>query len=302
MIDKLKYSFFWLKVQFTIIMVYISIALRNTELAILRPVSEEMLEKQRHIQRMRHRNQLLEKFYAGQRDEKYVQDYYELLKKADKFIRTSSAYKYATTADKHGMLYGQKDKWGRRYEHFGFFDEGHKHKGKTLGEVLELEIEQRRTKDDTFELIYIFNNKPTEVGIAEVLDVVEEKIVDDKTKYELQDIKQMSKKFKFPIKVNRKNKNCLNKIEELSEFLHVKKVGFEFRKLEFFIPLKFKTNELADDSKIFKEIIDVDEVHIKGKYGELISFGVTGFTKRMVNENNTHEVIKFDGFEMEIIT
>ena len=86
------------------------------------------------------RSQLLQKFEQGQRDEKYVQDYYELLKKSDKFMRNATPHQKAVAADKNAMNLGQKDKYGRRYDHIGFFEEGHKHHGKTMGEVLEQEM------------------------------------------------------------------------------------------------------------------------------------------------------------------
>lgn len=296
LVKNLKYILFWIEVKFTILLVYISIALRNTELAVLRNASEEMLEKQKQIQRRRHHNKVLEKFYAGQKDEKYVQDYYELLKKADKFIRTASPYKMAVAADRHGMMYGQKDKYGRRYEHFGFFDAKHKHSGKTLGEVLEAEMVERKTNDDNFPILYIFNNKPIDVGFAKILDVVKE----TEKGYLFDDINEISKKFEFPIKVYRENDNCVNKIEQLASYLHVKEIGFDYRQLEFFIPLKFKTNQYDENSQVFKDLINIKNVYVTGMYGELIGFGELKFSKR-ITHLDLYDVIKFDGIQMEKI-
>ena len=269
----------------------------NTEQEILKADPNNTDERKNHTQRMRHRNQLLEKFYAGQTDEKYVQEYYEVLKKADKFIRTATPHQMAVAADKYGTNYGIKDRYGRRYEHYTFFDDKHKHAGKTLGEVLALEFEERRTKDDDLELMYIFNNLPIEVGLANVMDVIEKRegSIDD---YDVLDIENKSKLFKFPITIYRENKEVVNKIEELTEFLHIKNVGFETRQLEFFVPLKFKTNELDEESDIFKEIIDVKEVFIRDEYGDLIGFGITEYIKR-INYNDTHDVLKFDGVEIK---
>jgi len=289
----------WVYIKLHTIGIAIGIALFNTEIEILKADPNNLDERNNHTQRMRNRNQLLEKFYAGKTDEKYVQDYYEVLKKADKFIRTATPHQMAVAADKHGTSYGMKDRYGRRYEHYGFFDDKHKHTGKTLGEVIAMEFEERRTKDDDLEIMYIFNNKPIEVGLAKVMDVVERKenALDE---YEVLDIEKKSKQFQFPINVVRENNNTINKIEELSEFLHIKKIGFEFRQLEFFIPLKFKTTEFEDDSDIFKEIIDIQQAFIRDEYGELIGFGVNKYLKR-INYNDTHEVLKFDGIEMQIM-
>lgn len=280
-------------------MIYISIALYNTEQDILKADPNDLQEKDKRETRKLHRNQLLEKFYAGQTDEKYVKDYYELLKKADKFIRTATPRQMAVAADKYGTSYGMKDRWGRRYEHYGFFDDKHKHAGKTLAEVLTMEFEERRTKDDEYEILYIFNNKPIEVGFAKVLDVVEKTEKENVDfEYEVLDVFNKSKQYVFPIKIFRENENAVNKIEQLTEYLHVKKIGFEFRMLEFFVPLKFKTTELNDDSDIFKELLDIKEVFIRDEYGQLKAFGIIKFMKR-IKHNNTHEVLKFEGIEMK---
>ena len=327
----------WIYLKLHSFGLYLGVALFNTESEILKGNLSGGDERNNHTQRMRSRNQLLEKFYQGQTDEKYVQEYYEVLKKADKFIRTATPHQMAVAADKHGTSYGMKDKYGRRYEHYGFFDEKHKNSGKTMGEVLVEEFEERRTKDDDLEILYIFNNIPIEVGLTGVGDFLGEKskgyeivelkwgqwnfadtfpcsTLDGYKNYELPsyitkigfkknsidivDINKISKQFTFPINIIRENEETINKIEELSEFLHVKKIGFEFRQLEFFIPLKFKTTELEADSDIFKEIVDIQQVFIRDDYGQLIGFTINNYVKR-INYNDTHEVLKFDGIEME---
>lgn len=287
----------WIYLKFRSIIMMISLSLYQTEIEILKANPNDLNERNNHTQRMRSRNQLLEKFYAGQTDEKYVQDYYEVLKKADKFIRTATPHQMAIAADKHGTNYGMKDRYGRRYEHYGFFDDKHKHTGKTLGEVLVLEFEERRTKDDDLEIMYIFNNKPIEVGLSQVMDVVEKK-ENSLDEYEVVDMEKKSKQFQFPIKIIREKKDTINKIEELSEFLHIKKIGFEYRQLEFFIPLKFRTSEHDEDSDIFKQIIDIQQAFICDEYGELIGFSINKYIKR-IKYNDTHDVLKFDGIEMQ---
>jgi hypothetical protein len=192
----------WTYIKIHTILIYISIALYNTETEILKADPNDLQERDKKETRKLHRNQLLEKFYQGQTDEKYVQDYYELLKKADKFIRTATPHKVAVAADKYHMNYGQKDQYGRRYEHYGFFDGKHKHSGKTLAEVLAMEFEERRTKDDDLEILYIFNNKPIEVGLAKVMDVIEKK-KGSLDEYEVLDMQKKSKQFQFPIKINK---------------------------------------------------------------------------------------------------
>jgi hypothetical protein len=289
----------WLYIKMHSVMIYISIALYNTEQEILKADPNDLDEKNNHTQRMRSRNPLLEKFYAGNRDEKYVKDYYEVLKKADKFIRNATPHQMAVAADKYGTSYGMKDQYGRRYEHYGFFDDKHKNAGKTLGEVLENEYLERRTKDDDLEIMYIFNNKPIEVGFVKVLDVVE-KSEKENIEFEVSDMYKKSKQFEFPIKAYRDDENVENKIEQLTEYLHVKKIGFEFRQLEFFIPLKFKTMDIEENSKIFEEITNIKSIFVKNDYGELMGFGIIKLMKR-IKHNDTHEVWKFEGIEMQTV-
>ena len=287
----------WLYLKFHSIMVRISIALYNTEEEILKANPSDLDERKKISQRKRNNNQVLEKFYAGKEDKKYVQDYYEILKKADNFVKTATPHQMAVAGDKHGSNYGLKDQYGRRYEHYGFFDDKHKHSGKTLGEVLSLELEERRTKDDDLSILYVFNNTPIEVGLVDVFDVVRRKEDSVDEVYEVLDMKNKSKQFKFPIQVLRDNE-VVNKIEELAEFLHVKKIGFDHRQLEFFIPLKYRTNELLEDSKVFLEIINVKNVYVRDDYGSMIGFVINKFSKRIIH-NDVYEVLKFDGLEMK---
>ena len=176
MIKFLKKIYFWCYIKIHTFIINLGITtglvLYRTE-EDLSPEFNDVQEKDKKIQRKLHRNQTLEKFYAGQADEKYTQDYYEILRRADKFMRTATPHQMAVAADKYGTSYGMKDQYGRRYEHYGFFDEKSKNAGKTIAEVLIEEYEERRTKDDDLELLYIFNNKPIQPGIAKFYDAIE---------------------------------------------------------------------------------------------------------------------------------
>jgi hypothetical protein len=279
-------------------------------------INSEIPESKKRIQRMLYKNEFLEMLVSDKKNDVIIQKYYEVLKKADFFIKKSTPHQMAVAADKHGSNYGMKDIYGRRYEHYGFFDDKHKHVGKTLGEVLTTEIEERKTNDDDYEIMYMFNNNPIQVGLSKIFEVVDEikkpeeitENITDKEKtasihkkvvYKLSDIKKKSKTYEFPIKVIHNNENVVNKIEELTKFLHVKKIGLEYRQLEFFIPLDFKTNEFDNDSDIINNIIDVKEVYVLNEYGEIIGFSVDKFLKRI--EHNSYDVFKFTGIQMEII-
>ena len=298
MLNFFKKIYFWCYLKIYIILMNVGIMIYRAEVD-AQADPDDIKEGDKKIQRMLHRNQTLEKFYAGKTDEKYVREYYEILKKADKFICTATPYQMALAADKHGSSYAQKDPSGKRYEHFGFYDEKHKHVGKTIGEVLIEEYEERRLKDDDYELLGIYNNEPVEVGLAKVMNVI--KKIDENdldSQYEVKDMTEKSKTFEFPIKVIRENENAINKIEQLTEFLHIKKIGFDYRQLEFLIPLKFRTNDCADDSDIFKELINIKEVFLRNDYGELTGYGIIKFIKR-IQLNDTHDVFKFEAIEMQ---
>jgi hypothetical protein len=79
---------------------------------------------------------------------------------------------------------------------WGFFDGKHKHHGKTMKEVLEAEMEERRTKDDDYELLGIVNNEPIQGGLSSI-----DGVVDDE--FKMTDLAEKSKTFVFPIKITR---------------------------------------------------------------------------------------------------
>ena len=300
----------------------VSISLYNTEQEILKADPNINDERSKKVTRKRHRNEVLEKFYAGQRDEKYVNDYYEILKKSDNFLRKSTVHEFMVASDKHLRFEGDdKDMYGRRYSHFGFFDSQHRHSGKTLGDALILEMGERRTNDDDYELLYIFNNRPIEGGLINVLDITEgnhvkidesieshfvnsngnvvTQIVDvvESEERVLVDINKKSKQLIFPIKISR-DVEVINKLEHLTEYLHVKKIAFNVRQLEFFIPLKYKTNLIEDNSDIFFELTKINSIFVKSSYGDLIGFRIDKFLKKIII-NSEYEVWKFEGIEME---
>ena len=80
--------------------------------------------------------------------------------------------------------------------------------------------------------------------------------------------------------------------------MHIKKIGFEYRLLEFFVPLKYKTEEIEEDSQIFLDLTNFNSIFVKNEYGELMGFGIIKFSKR-IKHNNAYEVWKFEGIEME---
>lgn len=209
-------------------------------------------------------------------DEVYVQQFYEILKKADKFLRSSNPAKIQKTAGKFGLNFGIKDNYGRRYEHYGFFDEKHKYYGKSLNEVRDLELKERALDEDNFPVIVMYQNRK-EFSFNESAAM----IMDHDKGFYAPEIHELARAKRYPLTIVRENK-VVNRIEQLCEFLHVKQITNEHKILEFFIPNKFGVEAIDENDPIFKELINIDQVWFKDEYGDRNSYKVTGFYKRGV--------------------
>jgi len=286
-----------IRLFFSNIILGIVLSIHQIEDVIVGDLDEDTIQRQR----ITYRNPFIEMGVSGVRNEKTVKHFYEILKGADKFMKNATPFKMAVASDKFSMSYGQKDKWGRRYEHYGFFDDKSKNAGKTLAEVLAIEYEERRTKDDNYKLLLIYNNFPIEVGLTKALKTeVKEKIKDgEKYVFETLDSEEKSKKAEFPLKIYR-DVECLNKLEQLTNFLHIKRVYDEVVQLEFFIPLKYGTDKVPEDSPIFTELKTMNYLRIIDDYGKEIYFRIDGYLKRMTH-NNEYDVLKFEGAEIQDI-
>lgn len=337
----LKKVFLWLYIWVHTIVLRISIALYNVEESILKADPNDLDEKNKFNLRMRHRNPLVEKMLQGQRDEQFVSDYYEILKKADKFLRESTPDKIEMAAGKWGLNYGKsedelknvgktakrikrdkdgkiirtkpkgnsgkrkKDKFGRRYEHYGFFDPKNRNYGKTLAQVMKEEVGERVTSDDKYPIEFMFTNKAVEDGISKNDEVVETMTDKSNTGFESKNELDKALERKFPMRIVRENE-VVNKLERLTEFLHVKKINSKHRILEFFIPAKYKTFDITEESDIFAEIVGISQVWISDEYGEMYGFTIKDYRKRLTQniiiteegekiEKPIYEVIKLNG-------
>jgi hypothetical protein len=227
------------------------------------PLDLFKIEKQQEIKN------LFDKF-----DENYRQYFYEVLKKADKFLRTANPAKIQRTAGKYGLNYGMKDQFGRRYEHYGFFDEKHKYAGKSMKEVRDLEVAEKTLEDDKYPVIIMYQNKK-EFSFSESADIV---LNHNKGLY-APEIHELARMKKYPLTIVRDGE-VRNRIEQLTEYLHVKQITSQHKILEFFIPKKFRLEQVPDDDPIFKELINIKQVWFKDEYGDRNSYAVTSFYKR----------------------
>lgn len=273
----------WFKILFFTVMIRISLALKEVEDQFKAHAADLVNGIKREFKK-RSNNPLLRKFEQGETDERYVQQYYEILKKADEVVRSTNPDKAAKMADKHGVDIGAKDKWGVRWDHHGFLDPKHKHYGKTLKEIRDLEIEERKTQEDAYPVIAMFSN----VGELSFLDTT--KVV--KTEDDLLAVPQlaeMAKLKRFPLTVVRKNPNAVNKIEQLCDYVHVKGVSSKHYILEFFINSKFGLKRFDESTEIFKELIDIEQVWFTDEYGDKHFYKITGFHKRMDHQQYMNE-------------
>lgn len=213
-------------------------------------------------------------------DEKYVQQFYEILKKADKFLRSSNPSKIQKTAGKFGLNYGMKDKYGRRFEHYGFFDEKHEHYGKSLNEVRDLEVSERSLDDDDYPVVVMYQNKK-EFSLLESAKI----LLDNDNILHAPEIHELARMKDYPLLIVRDGV-VANRIEQLTEYLHVKEIASTHKILEFFIPAKFGLSKISDDDPIFKELIAIKQVWFKDEYGDRNTYAITSYYKR--GEYNKH--------------
>lgn len=342
----------------------LGISMANAEQDLMKPKDLVEDEKKKFNQRAEHKNPIAESLIRGERNSEFVNNFYETLKKADKFMQTATPEKIEMAANKWGTSLGKKDKYGRRYEHFGFFDPKSRHYGKTMKEVmLEENIERSAETEKEHELEFMFSNKPTVSHIYDEnqYEVIEEKKLqtDEDIKNEvysefkkldknsenhtndvlekyneeiLQEIKKrkpreimtkttrlkkdaiFEKHLKFPMIVTREMEDIDNKLEMLTEYVHIRKINEDkFRIVECFIPSKFKVYEHLEDH-IFGEITNIDLLSIKDEYGGKYWYKITKFrnyekygevkvkqkdgTDKMIH---TYDLIRFDAEKIQYL-
>jgi len=272
----------YIKGVFISIMFRISFALKTVEEE-LKANAMDLVNSVKREYKKRINNPTLRKMQDGQADEKYNQQYYEILKKADEIVYSSNPDKMEKMADKHGVNIGAKDKWGMRWDHHGFLDPKHKHYGKTLKEIRDLEILERKTLDDNYKVIAMFTNK-TELSFVEATKVLKS----ENDKFAVPELHEMAKLQKFPLKVIRKAE-AVNKIEQLIEFIHVKSITTKHFIVEAFIPVKFGLGRIADDDRIMKELTDIDQIWFSDDYGDRHAYRITSFYKRSKHQEYLNE-------------
>lgn len=288
----------YLKGVFISILIRISLSLKNVEDE-LKAHASDLFGSKKKEHKKRSNNPVLNKMEQGQTDEKYVQQYYEILKKADEVVRSTNPDKAAMMADKHGVNIGAKDRWGMRWDHHGFLDPKHKHYGKTLKEIRDLEITERKQTEDNYPVVAMFSNK-TELSFVQATKVLKT----ENDSFYIPELHEMAKMQKFPLKIVRKIE-AINRIEQLVEFVHVKSITSQHFIVEMFIPIKFKLSSVDMESEVFNELIEIDQIWFKDDYGDSHAYRITEFYKKgkhqeyiddkTKEEKYMYDVLKFNG-------
>ncbi len=286
----------WIKGVGLSIFIRVSLALKAVEDEFKAQVADLVGGGKEYKQR--NNNPLLKKFEKGQTDERYVQDFYEVLKQADEVVRSTNPDKAAKIADKHGVNIGAKDKWGMRWDHHGFLDPKHKHYGKTLKEIRSLEIEERKmTDEDNYPIVALFTNK-SELSFLQTTKVIKSEF----DQIGMGDLSKLASMKKFPLIAIRKDINVVNKIEQLVEYVHVKGLTSQHFIIEMFIPYKYGIRNFDNESEVVKQLTDIEQLWFTDEYGDKHAYRITSFKSRkthlpFVDSVDKKEKYRFDVFK-----
>ncbi|MFW5847354.1 MAG: hypothetical protein ACOCVF_00345 [bacterium] len=292
----------WFKNKLQSVLITISLGLIRTENELLKSNYRNLGSKTEQNRRWYSNFSFLQNFAQGQRDEKYVKDFYEILKKTESYLQNADEHTMRVSADKHSKSFGRPDEDGNSHTFFGYFDPKHKYAGKTFKEVESLLLLEKKAIKDDYELAYVVNNKPIE-NIDSIINKESELLTRD-------ELYKLKLQLQFPIKIYRDNDKNINKIEKLTEVLQIKHIGLDLYRLEFIIPIKFKTNTVDEDSDIFKELIDINEIYFKDTFGELIGFKIKNYKERVMikkkgvkddKEIDFYEALVFMGNKINVI-
>ena len=96
-----------------------------------------------------------------------------------------------------------------------------------------------------------------------------------------------------PIKITKiksDNINIKNKIQEYTDYLHIKKYNNNNKILEFYI-----NKEVNLDSK-FEEFKKTNNIYFKDKYGDLSSYNIIEFID--IKDFNSYNILRFEANEI----
>ena len=93
---------------------------------------------------------------------------------------------------------------------------------------------------------------------------------------------------------------CGVEVKSDINYIDIKEISSTHRQYEFFIDKKFKLHEFDEQSDIFKEITNINQIWFKDEWGQNHFFSVSKYSKR-INFDERYEVIKFIGTVVEAL-
>jgi hypothetical protein len=242
-----------------------SLAMNNTENDLLKP-DPAQLQTGSKKEYQKPTSNLLESLRRGDYNAEYVNHFYEVLRRADEIVASSSADEMAMLAEKYGMGSAAQNSYNMLNE-----DQKKRYGGKNSQDIRKEQISQRVTIDDNYQIDHMVINKRT-------LKNVFESAIGQPRQYD------------FTLKVGRRYKTS-NTIEELCEYMHVKHLGENQKLLEFYIPKKYKIGSV-EHSDAMNEVISFEHVSFADQYGKKYEYSIKKFYK--ISENNQYDVLKFN--------
>lgn len=193
-------------------------------------------------------NELLRSLRKGEYNKEYVDKFYKILKKSDNILQ-GDKFTLKNISKKHGMNEGNQDLVFYLNSDISYCNS---------------KTEQRYNSKDGYELESIIKNTIEVVNPLEVLEGEK------------------------PIKITKiksKNSERENKIEEYTEYLHIKKYEGSFKLLEFYINKDVNLIKLIDSFK------NTDNIYFKDSYGDYNEFKLLEYIGS--DELNNYNILKF---------
>jgi len=114
MIRWFKHILFSIYLRIHSILMMLGVAMKITEDEILKANPDDLDERNKYNIQAQHRLEFVQKMRDGVRDEKFVQEFYEVLRKADEFQLNATKLKKEIAIDEWGMSVGKDHTGGTK--------------------------------------------------------------------------------------------------------------------------------------------------------------------------------------------
>lgn len=240
------YSF--LKNQFVSFFIRISLAMSKIENDLIKNNKTDTLTGG-NLEINNIQSELLKSLLRGEYNQEYVDKFYKILKKSDSIIEGYDKKVLLSKLKEHGMDEGNTDL-------INYLSSNIEYKNKNINDKTD--------NSDNYPIISIIKNN------IEILNP--ELVLNGDKPNKLTTLKS-------------KNKDRVFKIEEFTDYLHVKKYSEDKYLLEFYVNLQ---HEISNDIDNLKEF---DNIYYSDKYGDKSEYLIIEYIK--INIINTYKIIKF---------